>query len=85
MTKHLSPRQILDRLVSFPTVSRDTNLPLVDWVEAYLASHGIPAHRHWNEDRSKAALFAHVGPMVAGGVVLSGHSDVVPEIGRAHV
>ncbi len=78
----LNPRQVLDRLVGFPTVSRDTNLPLIDWVEGYLATHGIPAHRHWNEDRQKAALFAHVGPMVAGGVVLSGHSDVVPVDGQ---
>ena len=83
MPATLSPRALLDRLVAFPTVSRDTNLPLIDWVEAYLADHGIAAHRHWNEDRSKAALFAHVGPEVAGGVVLSGHTDVVPVDGQA--
>lgn len=83
MTKPLSPRQILDHLVAFPTVSRDTNLPLVDWVEGYLASQGITAHRHWNEDRTKAGLFAHVGPMEAGGVILSGHTDVVPVDGQA--
>ncbi|MFN7595371.1 MAG: acetylornithine deacetylase, partial [Cereibacter sp.] len=41
MTARLSPRQILDRLVAFPTVSRDTNLPLIDWVEDYLDSHGV--------------------------------------------
>ncbi len=78
----LTPRQILDRLVSFPTVSRGSNLDLIDWVEGYLASHGIPAHRHWNEDRQKAALFAHVGPWEPGAVVLSGHSDVVPVDGQ---
>ena len=78
----LSPRQILDQLVKFPTVSRDSNLPLVDWVEDYLASHGIAAHRHWNEDRQKAALFAHVGPWEEGAVVLSGHTDVVPVDGQ---
>ncbi|MEF3047861.1 acetylornithine deacetylase [Pseudotabrizicola sp. L79] len=82
MAERLSARQILDRLVSFPTVSRETNLPLVEWVETYLASHGIAAHRHWHDDRSKAALFAHVGPAVAGGVVLSGHTDVVPVDGQ---
>jgi acetylornithine deacetylase len=79
----LTPRQILDWLVKFPTVSRRTNLDLVDWVEAYLAGHGITAHRHWNEDRQKAALFAHVGPPVEGAVVLSGHTDVVPVEGQA--
>lgn len=78
----LTPRQILDRLVSFPTVSRGSNLDLIDWLEGYLASHGIPSHRHWNEDRQKAALFAHVGPWEPGAVVLSGHSDVVPVDGQ---
>ncbi|WP_431299700.1 acetylornithine deacetylase [Tabrizicola sp. BL-A-41-H6] len=78
----LTPRQLLDKLVSFPTVSRVSNLDLVDWLEGYLASHGIAAHRSWNEDRTKAALFAHVGPWVEGAVVLSGHSDVVPVDGQ---
>lgn len=78
----LSPRQILDRLVSFPTVSRDSNLPLIDWVEDYLESQGVTAHRVWNEDRTKASLYAHIGPKVEGGVVLSGHSDVVPVDGQ---
>lgn len=77
-----TPRQLLDKLVSFPTVSHETNLPLIDWLEGYLTLQGITCHRHWNEDRSKAALFAHVGPMVEGGVVLSGHSDVVPVEGQ---
>ena len=78
----LTPREILDRLVSFPTVSRDSNLDLVDWVEGYLASHGVVATRVYNADRSKAALYANVGPMVAGGVILSGHTDVVPVDGQ---
>ena len=82
MSDRLSPRAILDALVAFPTVSRDSNLPLVDWVEAYLAGHGIATHRHWNADRDKAGLFAHVGPNVDGGVVLSGHTDVVPTDGQ---
>jgi acetylornithine deacetylase len=79
----LSPREILDQLVKFPTVSRDTNLPLIDWVQDYLALQGIDSHRHWNEDRSKAALFAHVGPWEEGAVVLSGHTDVVPVDGQS--
>ena len=81
-TELLTPRQILQRLVGFATVSSASNLALIDWVEGYLASHGIAAHRHWTEDRQKAALFAHVGPWVAGAVVLSGHSDVVPVQGQ---
>ncbi len=78
----LTARQILERLVSFPTVSSDSNLALVDWVEAYLAGQGVECHRHWNEDGRKAALMAHAGPRVPGGVVLSGHSDVVPVVGQ---
>jgi acetylornithine deacetylase len=78
----LTPRQILDRLVSFPTVSSDSNLDLVAWLEGYLAGHGIRTFRHWNEDRKKAALIAHAGPWEAGAVVLSGHSDVVPVEGQ---
>ncbi|MCV6584908.1 MAG: acetylornithine deacetylase [Marinibacterium sp.] len=79
----LSARDILERLISFPTVSRDTNLPLIDWVQGYLASHGITAHRWVDPDQPhKAALFAHVGPEIEGAVVLSGHTDVVPVDGQ---
>jgi acetylornithine deacetylase len=76
-------RMLLDRLVAFPTVSRDSNLPLMDWVEDWLDDQGIAAHRVWNADRTKAALYAQVGPEAEGGVVLSGHSDVVPVDGQA--
>ena len=79
----LTSRQILDQLVSFPTVSRGSNLALVDWLEGYLTGHGILCFRHWNEDRQKAALIAHAGPWEEGAVVLSGHSDVVPVDGQA--
>lgn len=83
MTARLSPLEIMTKLISFPTISRDTNLPLVDWVEGYLASHGITAHRWPDPDQPhKAALFAHVGPWEEGGVVLSGHTDVVPVDGQ---
>ena len=78
----LTPRQILDRLVKFQTVSRDSNLELVDWLEDYLTGQGVKCFRHWNEDRRKAALIAHAGPWVDGAVVLSGHSDVVPVDGQ---
>ncbi|MDU8929004.1 acetylornithine deacetylase [Alisedimentitalea sp. MJ-SS2] len=77
-----SPLELMAKLVSFPTVSRDSNLPLVDWVEEYLTGHGIACHRHYREDNQQAALFAHVGPEIAGGVVLSGHTDVVPVDGQ---
>ena len=83
MPTRLSAKDIMDKLVSFPTVSRDTNLPLIDWVEEYLNDHGITAHRWPDPDQPhKAALFAHVGPLVEGAIVLSGHTDVVPIDGQ---
>ena len=77
MTNRLSPLEIMTRLVSFPTVSHDTNLPLVEWVAEYLSSHGIE-HYIWIDPKQpeKAGLYAHVGPKIDGGVVLSGHTDV---------
>lgn len=76
-------REIMEKLVGFPTVSRDSNLALVDYVEEYLTSHGVPSIRVPNEDGTKSALYAHIGPQVDAGVVLSGHTDVVPVDGQA--
>lgn len=79
----LDPLQIMQTLVAFPTVSRDSNLPLIDWVQDYLTGHGIDCHRYVDPDQPKAALFAHVGPWTEGAVVLSGHTDVVPVDGQS--
>ncbi len=79
----LPPRAILERLIAFPTVSADSNLALIDWVADYLAAHGIAATRVPSPCGTKAHLFAQTGPAVPGGVVLSGHSDVVPVDGQA--
>ncbi|MCB2134940.1 MAG: acetylornithine deacetylase [Rhodobacteraceae bacterium] len=75
-------RAILERLIAFPTVSSESNLDLIDWVEDYLAGHGVAAHRVYNAEGTKANLYASVGPAVPGGVVLSGHTDVVPVAGQ---
>lgn len=77
-----SPRSLLERLVSFPTVSRDSNLPLVDWVEGWLAEHNISVTRVPDSTGAKASIYAHVGPWEPGGVLLSGHTDVVPVDGQ---
>jgi len=79
----LSARELMDKLVSFPTVSRDSNLDLIDFVEEYLDGYGVASTRVPNEDGTKAALYAHIGPQVDGGVILSGHTDVVPVDGQA--
>ena len=81
----LTTREVLEKLVSFPTVSRDSNLDLADWVQDFLTENGIESHRMLNEDGQKAAVYAHVGPDAPGGVVLSGHTDVVPVDGQAWV
>ena len=78
----LSAFEIMEKLIAFPTVSRDSNLALVDWVEEYLASHGVSARRVYDATGTKAALYANVGPEVEGGIVLSGHTDVVPVDGQ---
>jgi acetylornithine deacetylase len=75
---HYSPREMLETLVGMPTVSRDSNLALVGFVRDYLAAHGIAAHLVDSECGTKANLYATIGPAVEGGVVLSGHTDVVP-------
>lgn len=78
----MNARELLARLVAFPTVSRDTNLPLIDFVEDYLRGHGVTATRVPDEGAPKANLYATIGPMEPGGVVLSGHTDVVPVDGQ---
>ncbi|WP_442754204.1 acetylornithine deacetylase [Methylocystis sp. JAN1] len=70
------------RLVAFDTESSKPNLPLVDFVEGYLRQQGVPFSRAPNAAGDKAAIFATIGPNVAGGVVLSGHTDVVPVEGQ---
>jgi acetylornithine deacetylase len=82
MTANPTPRDILAQLVSFPTISRDSNLDLVAWVEDYLNSFGVTCHRVYNPEGTKAAIYASVGPEVPGGVILSGHTDVVPVDGQ---
>ncbi len=74
--------QILERLISFPTVSRDSNLELIRFVVELLESHGIRSQVIPSEDGHKANLFATVGPADLSGVMLSGHSDVVPVDGQ---
>lgn len=74
---------ILERLIGFDTTSRDSNLALISYVEQLLGAQGIGATRVGNADGTKANLYATIGPSVAGGVVLSGHTDVVPVDGQA--
>lgn len=74
--------EMLEKLVAFPSVSRDSNLPVIDFIEDYLKAYGISSTRVYNDEGNKASLYATVGPQVPGGVVLSGHTDVVPVDGQ---
>jgi len=84
MAKDLTPAalEILETLVAFDTTSRDSNLALIEWVEAYLERHGVPHRRVPNAEGTKSNLIASIGPAEDGGVVLSGHTDVVPVDGQ---
>lgn len=73
---------ILAKLVAFDTTSRRSNLELIQWVEQYLAELNVPTRRVPNADGTKSNLMAMIGPAVEGGIVLSGHTDVVPVDGQ---
>ncbi|CAN2532495.1 Acetylornithine+deacetylase [Methylocapsa aurea] len=74
--------ELTGRLVAFDTESSKSNLALIDFVESYLREQGVPFIRAPNAKGDKAALFATIGPPIEGGVVLSGHTDVVPVTGQ---
>ena len=78
---------LIRTLVAFDTTSRDSNLALIDWVRGYLGAFGIPSTLTFDDDQRKANLFATLpaqdGNATANGIVLSGHTDVVPVDGQA--
>jgi acetylornithine deacetylase len=83
MDEALAARAVLRQLVAFDTTSRNANLDLIGFVQNYLATHGIGCTLIPNPEGTKANLLASIGPAVPGGIVLSGHTDVVPIDGQA--
>jgi acetylornithine deacetylase len=77
-----TPLAMLERLVAFDTESAKSNLALIDFVSDYLAGWGVPVTRLANAAGDKATIFATIGPTERGGIVLSGHTDVVPVAGQ---
>ncbi len=75
-------RDILGHLIGFDTTSRNSNMALIEWVQSYLADLGIDSTLAPNDDGDKANIFATIGPAGNGGIVLSGHTDVVPVDGQ---
>lgn len=78
----LDRRQMLERLIGFDTTSRNSNLALIEFVRDYLDRLGIVSDLVFDDTGAKANLFATIGPPEVAGIVLSGHTDVVPVDGQ---
>lgn len=74
--------EMIKRLVSYDTTSRESNLDLIDWIRNYLDQFGVTSHLTFDDDKRKANLYATAGPDDTGGIMLSGHTDVVPVDGQ---
>ncbi len=79
----MTTRNILEKLVSFPILGGQSNLEIIAWLKDFFESRGITCHLDYNDDQTKANLHCRIGPAVDGGVILSGHTDVVPVEGQA--
>ncbi|MEY2992795.1 MAG: acetylornithine deacetylase ArgE, partial [Pseudomonadota bacterium] len=78
MTRLALTRDILADLIAYPTISTDSNMAMIDYMAAYLTELGARVDVYQDETGTKANMFATLGPDRDGGLVLSGHSDVVP-------
>jgi len=78
----MTTQEILGTLVSFNTVSVLSNKALINFIAEYLNGFGVESNIAWNEEGTKADLVASIGPMIKGGIILSGHTDVVPVDGQ---
>lgn len=82
MKPRLTAKELLAKLVSFDTTTRDSNIPLIAFIEDYLDQWSVP-HVRVDYAEGKTNLYATIGPDIDGGIVLSGHTDVVPVDGQA--
>lgn len=78
-SQNMTSLEMLDKLIAFPSVSSVSNWDIVIFVKDFLQQHGVAATILPDETGRKANLYATIGPAVEGGVILSGHTDVVPE------
>ncbi len=74
--------EILERLVGFETISGRPTHDIVDYITNYLSAHGLTASLSYDAAGERANVFATIGPEIDGGVVLNGHTDVVPVEGQ---
>lgn len=80
---HPTSLELLEKLVGFDTVSHQSNLALIQFVRDLLAAHGVGCQLVANAEGTKANLYATIGPADRGGVMLAGHTDVVPVTGQS--
>ena len=82
MTDTLRSRALIDRLIGFDTTSRGSNLAIIEWIGGYLTEHGVEIRLTHDDQGAKANLYATLGPADRPGIMLSGHTDVVPVDGQ---
>ncbi len=80
--KTLSPLDMIRKLVGFDTTSRESNLALIEFARDYLDGYGVKSELVFDETERKANLYATLGPADKSGILLSGHTDVVPVDGQ---
>lgn len=78
----MNTEAILTKLISFPVLGGEGNLSIIHWIKDYIESFGITCTLVPNKERNKASLHCRIGPSVDGGIILSGHTDVVPVKGQ---
>lgn len=78
----MTVEKILEKLVSFPVLGGESNLSILNWIKDYIESFGVKTHLVPNEEGNKASFHCRIGPEIDGGVILSGHMDVVPVAGQ---
>ena len=78
----MTAKEILAKLVSFDVLSKQNNLDLVNWITGYIKQYNIETVYVYNEEKTQASLHCRIGPAVDGGIILSGHTDVVPVKGQ---
>jgi len=78
----MSAQEILTKLVSFPVLGGESNLSIAEWIENYLRQHGVAFTNVPNDEGTKRSIHCRIGPAVDGGIILSGHTDVVPVKGQ---
>ena len=73
---------LLKKLIAFPVLGGESNLEIIYWIKEYVEGHGVSTTLVYNETRDKASLHCRIGPAIDGGVILSGHTDVIPVEGQ---